>query len=139
MAFQNLKKSVTDWPFLKFLMIQTETNLILSNKDIMKLYADLDENEAERNLFMTKIVTDFENGMELIEELFEEQAIYRREGQYESLKWRNDKLKILHLLHIDYLKQWRAITNEKDPEKENFLSKLLSLVNSLSSGLKNTG
>jgi phosphoenolpyruvate carboxylase len=138
-AFENLKKSISDWAFLKFLIIQTETKLILSNKEVMNWYADLDENKTERAVFMTKIVTDYENSINLIEELFEEQSIHRRQGQFDNLKWRDDKLKILHRLHIKYLKQWREIPDESNTDKEKILTKLLSLVNSLSSGLKNTG
>lgn len=138
-AFQSLKKCVNDWTYLKFLLIQTETNLILSNTEMMKLYADLDENTEEREVFMTKIVTDYENGINLIAELFEEQAINLRQGQYDNLKWRNDKLKVLHRLHIKYLKQWRAIADVNNNDKEKILTKLLSIINSLSSGLKNTG
>jgi len=138
-AFQGLKNQIEAWPFLKFLLIQTETNLLLSNEEIMHLYAALDEDDAERTVFINKITTDFANGLHLVEELFEEPTLQRREGQYDSLKWRTDKLRVLHLLHIDYLKKWRAISDENDLEKEKLLAILLSLVNSLSSGLKNTG
>ncbi|MDO9594011.1 MAG: phosphoenolpyruvate carboxylase, partial [Lutibacter sp.] len=133
------KNSLNEWTFLKFLMIQTETNLILANLEIMQLYASLDENTEERALFMGKIITDYENGCKMIGELFEESTSIRRKGQYDNLKWRNDKLKVLHNLHIKYLKQWRAINDENSIEKEKILTKLLGLINSLSSGLKNTG
>lgn len=138
-AFESLKNNLNDWPFLKFLMIQTETNLILANQEMMHLYAALDETAAERTVFMTKILTDFENCSSLIEELFEESATIRRKGQYDNILWRDEKLKVLHHLHIEYLKQWRAIEDENSPEKELLLTKLLSIINSLSSGLKNTG
>ena len=137
--FQILKKSINEWNFLKFLLIQTETNLILSNTEMMNLYANLDENDVERDLFMSKILSDYENAFKLVEELFEEEAIHRRHGQYDNLKWRNEKLKTLHHLHLKYLKQWRDMTDEQNPEKEKNLTKLLSIINSLSSGLKNTG
>lgn len=138
-AFNQLKKTINDWTFFKFLMIQTETNLILSNVEIMELYAKLDDNTEERELFMHKILTDFDNGLKLVQELFGESAVTRREGQYDNLECREDKLKVLHKLHIKYLKRWRAITDEESLEKEKLLTKLLSLINSLSSGLKNTG
>lgn len=35
-------------------MIQTETNLILSNVDMMQLYAELDDHTEERKLFMQR-------------------------------------------------------------------------------------
>jgi len=138
-AFESFKKTLNDWPFLKFLIIQTETNLILSNKEMMGLYADLDETTAEREVFMSKILTDYDNCFKLIEELFEEPATIRRKGQYDNILWRDEKLKVLHHLHIDYIKQWRAIKDEGSTEKEQALTKLLSIINSLSSGLKNTG
>jgi len=95
--------------------------------------------KSTREVFIQKILTDYENGLHFIEELFEEPALQRREGQYDNLRWRNEKLLILHQLHIKYLKQWRSITDENSTEKEKILVKLLSLINSLSSGLKNTG
>jgi phosphoenolpyruvate carboxylase len=137
--FQNLKTSLNNWPFLKFLMIQTETNLILSNRKMMELYASLDENTAERAVFMSKILTDYDNCFSLIEELFEKPASIRRKGQYDTMLWRDEKLQVLHHLHIQYLRQWRAIEDENSTEKEKILTKLLSIINSLSSGLKNTG
>jgi phosphoenolpyruvate carboxylase len=45
--YQKLKEAAQNWNFFKFLMIQTETNLILSNLEIMKKYAELDQNEEE--------------------------------------------------------------------------------------------
>jgi len=138
-AFQNLKKSIQDWSFLKFLMIQTETNLILSNKEIMALYANLDDDAKEREVFMSKILKDYDNSFKLIEELFEEPASTRRQGQYDNIEWRDKKLKVLHHLHIKHLKEWRALGDDSSNEKEKILTKLLSIINSLSSGLKNTG
>lgn len=137
--FKTFKNNVENWTFLKFLMIQTETNLILSNIEMMNLYANLDEDEAERKLFMDKILTDYQNGFTIIEELFDEPATKRRGGQYDNLEWRNEKLKVLHKLHLKYLTQWRNIADENSIEKNKILTKLLSIVNSISSGLKNTG
>lgn len=137
--YNDLKNSVEEWSFLKFLIIQIETNLILSNVEIMKRYVTLDENIEERNLVFDKILKDHQNGFEMIEGLFDEPKTVRRNGQYDNLKWRDDKLKILHQLHLNYLKQWRAISDENSPEKNKILTKLLGLINSLSSGLKSTG
>ncbi|MDP2160215.1 MAG: phosphoenolpyruvate carboxylase [Flavobacterium sp.] len=137
--FEYLKQNIKDWAFLKFLMIQTETNLLLSDVEMMKLYANLDDNEEERKQFMSKIILEFNDCLQLIEGLFDEKAINRRIGQYDNLKWRNEKLYVLHDLHIKYLKQWRALTDENYNDKERLLTKLLSIINGLSSGLKNTG
>lgn len=135
--YQAVKQAAKTWPFFRFLMIQTETNLILSNLEMMKEYTALDDDEAERALFLDLLLTDHQNGVQLVEELFDESASVRRNGQYDNLKWRNDKLFALHQLHIKYLKKWRGM--EEGPDKDKLLEKLLSLINALSSGLKNTG
>ena len=88
---------------------------------------------------MNKILVDYEYGFNLIAELLGEVAEIRRKGQYDNLKWRNSKLEILHKLHIIYLKQWRKTNDQNSIEKDEMLTKLLSIINSLSSGLKNTG
>lgn len=137
--YKLLKQAANHWKFFKFLMIQTETNLILSNLEMMKQYASLDENVMERDLFMNKLLTDHQNGFRLIEALFDEPASARRNGQYDNLKWRNTKLFVLHQLHINYLKIWRSMDDENSVEKDKLLNKLLSIINALSSGLKNTG
>lgn len=139
MEYQRLKLAVKNWGFFKFLMIQTETNLILADLEIMKLYTKLDEIKDERELFEKKIETDHQYGFKLIEELFEEPASARRNGQYDNLKWRSDKLQVLNLLLIDNLKMWRSLPDNNDTEKDNLLTKLLTLINAISSGLKNTG
>jgi len=137
--YELLKEAVKHWNFFKFLMIQTETNLILSNLEIMKFYLDLDENVDQRILFTNKLLADYQSGLELIEELFEKPTSIRRNGQYDNLKWRNDKLSELHLLHIKYLKKWRKMDDVNTIEKDKLLNKLLGIINAISSGLKNTG
>src|SRR5690606_18935847 len=117
----------------------TETNLILSNLDIMKQYAALVEDKEERELFMNKILTDYKNGFQMIEDLFEEPTSVRRNAQYDNLKWRNDKLEVLHQLHIKYVIERRSIKDENSKYKDQILTRLLSLTNALSCDLKNTG
>jgi phosphoenolpyruvate carboxylase len=138
-AFAKLKNQVNHWPFLKYLLIQTETNLIVADKETMQCYADLVDNINERNTFIEKICKDYDNCCKIIEELLEETAISRRTLQYDNLSFRTEKLKILHKLHIENIKKWRTIPEENVIEKENTLIKLLSIINSLASGLKNTG
>jgi phosphoenolpyruvate carboxylase len=137
--YQLLKQAAKDWPFFKFLMIQTETNLILSNLEMMRQYALLEEDEARRDVFMDALLQDHAYGFAGIEALFEEAAALRRIGQYDNLEWRNNKLASLHQLHIATLKTWRATPEGQQAEKEGLLVKLLGIINALSSGLKNTG
>ena len=137
--FEGLKQFVDTWPFLKFLFIQIETNLILANSDLMKVYAGLVSDDAVRSKFLRMILTDFEDGIQHIQDLLGKSASERRTGQFENLERREAALKILHQLHMKYLKEWRSIKDSNPVEGEKLLTKLLSITNSLSGGLKSTG
>lgn len=138
-AYARLRDSLEHWDFLRFLLIQTETNLILAQLDIAEAYAALDDQTSERAVIFQKLLTDYERGMQGIAALFGQPASERRVGQYDNLKWRHDKLVVLHGLHRHYLQQWRALPDDAGAPKEALLNKLLSLINAISSGLKNTG
>ncbi len=137
--FEELKQYVNTWPFFKYLLIQIETNLILANENLMKTYAELVPQKDTKNQLISMILNDYKEGIRQIEDLLIEPASTRRIGQFDNLKRREKELKILHLLHIESLKDWRAI-KDKDPIKaDQILTKLLAITNSLSGGLKNTG
>ncbi len=137
--FQELKNSIETWPFLKFLFIQIETNLILANSDLMKRYAELETDSGIRTKLLGMILTDYEAGINCIEVLLGESVAIRRVGQLDNLKCREKELHVLHELHIKYLKEWRALKETNPVEAEKILTKLLSIINSISGGLKNTG
>lgn len=139
LEFEVLKKCIVEWSFLRFLFIQIETNLILANLNLMKRYAELEPDEAIRSKFLNMILTDYEAGIIYIEELLGESVSIRRIGQVETLKRREKELRVLHELHINYMKEWRAMKDTNPTEADKLLTKLLSIINSLSGGLKNTG
>jgi len=139
LKFKELKQFIDSWPFLKFLFIQIETNLILANSDLMKRYADLESDSSIRIKLLGMILTDYEAGINCIEELLGESLAIRRVGQIDNLKCRERELLVLHELHIKYLKEWRAIKETNPVEGDQILTKLLSIINSISGGLKNTG
>ncbi len=137
--FEALKQFVDTWPFLKFLLIQIETNLILANADLMKVYSGLVADDAVKSKFLNMILTDYKDGINHIRDILGEPASVRRTGQFENLKRREAALQVLHELHIKYLKEWRSIKDTNPVEGEKLLTKLLSITNSLSGGLKSTG
>ena len=56
-----------------------------------------------------------------------------------NLNKREHELRILHHLQVKYIKEWRVLKEEEPERAEKILTKLLSLINSISSGLKSTG
>jgi len=137
--FQDLKKNINKWPFLKFLFIQIETNLIIADEEVMKKYSKLVENKKLREEMLNLILHDFHLAKLHIEEIFGSPASERRKGQYINMKLRENELYILHELHIKYLKKWRNLKGSGTKKEEKILKKLLKIVYALSGGLKSTG
>ncbi len=137
--FEYLKKAARDWPFLKYSLIQIETNLLLADKDIMEDFAGLVTDPATKKELMELILTDYDTCLEKIEQLMGASVEERRISRLENNKLRKDALSILHQIQIQSLRQWREV-KESDPEKsEQLLLRLLLLVNVLAGGLKSTG
>jgi phosphoenolpyruvate carboxylase len=137
--YEVLKNALPDWPFLRYMLIHVETNLIIADTSVMQEYAALVKDSKIKDYFLGMILKDHAEGLKQIESIFDEPLETRRINQLENLNKRETELKILHKLQVKYMKEWRAI-KEVDPEKaEKLLTKLLSLINSISSGLKSTG
>jgi len=138
-GYEELKKSISSWPFLRYLFIQTETNLLIANPEIMKMYAQLVTDEKIKSKFLNLILSDYEEGKIHIEYLLGDTVDIRRTGQLNALNIREKELKVLHKLQIDSIKKWRKLKESNDPEADNMLPELLHVINSLSGGLRNTG
>jgi phosphoenolpyruvate carboxylase len=137
--FEYLKTAARDWPFLKYSLIQIETNLLLADKDIMKAFADLVTDPATKKELMELILTDYETCLHQIEQLMGGSVEERRTSRLENNKLRKEALSILHQIQIQSLRRWREV-KERNPEKsEQLLLRLLLLVNVLAGGLKSTG
>ncbi|MBT8180323.1 MAG: phosphoenolpyruvate carboxylase, partial [Eudoraea sp.] len=137
--FEKLKQLTNDWAFLKYSLIQIESNLLNSDTVIMNAFADQLEDPQTRQELMDLILTDYLTGLEKIEELTEASVEERRISKLENIKLRKDALRVLHEIQLEYLIKWRNLL-ETDPKKGNhYLLKLLLLVNALSGGLKSTG
>ncbi|MEM9720781.1 MAG: phosphoenolpyruvate carboxylase [Bacteroidota bacterium] len=134
-----LSEMVDNWPFLKYRLIQIETNLINADPDIMQAFAQLVEDEVVRSGLMSPILRDYEEGLKQIEKLMRLPAKERRLTRMENIRLRGSALGALHHMQIHELKTWRSSTSKDTPEAEQRLSKLLLLVNAISGGLKGTG
>ncbi len=137
--FEQLVRLAKEWPFLKYSLIQIESNLLNSDTDIMKAFAGLaPDTQANREL-MDMILTDYQTCLDEIEKIMGATVEVRRISRLEDNKLRNNALKVLHEIQIDHLRKWRGI-RETGPEKsDEYLLPLLLLVNALSGGLKSTG
>lgn len=136
--FLQLQQAVDTWPFLKYTLIQVETNLLQTDKKWMERFAALAEEPARTEL-LDLLLTDHQRGLLQIAALLGSPASERRTTQLENLKLRGQVLDQLLQLQIAYLQNWRQLPDTDTANKEHFLEMLLMLVNAIAGGLRNTG
>jgi phosphoenolpyruvate carboxylase len=137
--FKRLEHLAKDWPFLKYYFIQIESNLLDSDVEIMKEFAELYDNREVREALMDLILNDYNTCLEIVESIMGDPVEERRVSKLENVKLRTNALKKLHKIQLDYLKKWRELRDADQEEADKYLLHLLLLVNALSGGLKSTG
>ncbi len=138
-AYEQLQNTADHWPFLRYVLIHVETNLLIANPATMEAYAALVQDANLRDELLTKIQADYREGLEQISTLFGQSAEVRRVSQLENLRTREQKLQILHQIQMEYLKAWRGLENPDSEVSAQLLASILATINSISAGLRNTG
>ncbi len=137
--YSEIKASANSWPFLRYTLIHIETNLLNTNREIMRSYADLVEDEMVRNEMFDLILHELEESQRQIAMLFDEPAEQRRISVYDNSKRREPVLHPLHMLQILSMKEWRTLKESNPESADHLLKRLLMITNAISGGLKNTG
>jgi phosphoenolpyruvate carboxylase len=137
--FEALTQLSKDWPFLKYSLIQIETNLLNADPEIMKRFSEFMDDEETRDELMDLILHDYEIGLQRIEDLMGATADERRISKLENNKLREAALSSLHQIQMDRLKKWRVVKDTDEELSHQYLLQLLLNVNALSGGLKSTG
>ncbi len=135
--YESLTKIAEDWPFLKYRLIQIETNLLNADPKIMQAFANLVSDKNLSDGLMKIILDDYETGLKQIEDLTALPTELRRVSRLENLQRRSKALSLLHQLQIEGIKAWRQAPDELTANQ--LLMKLFLYVNALSGGLKKTG
>lgn len=137
--FEQLKRLAKEWPFLKYLLIQVESNLLNTDVNVMKTFAEQVEDTQLRKSLMDLILGDYQTCIDKIEDIMESSAEDRRVSKLENNRLRNNALHALHEIQMDYLVKWRGLQENDTQQSDQYLLQLLLLVNALSGGLKSTG
>ena len=126
-----------DWPFLRYVLTNVETNLASADLDLMSEYAALVDDGATRTRIFGTIVEEFDRTRGLLERIFGGTLAQRRPRMWKTLKLRDERLRLLHHQQIRLLRQWRSLRASSDADK--LLPQLLLNVNAIASGLRTTG
>jgi phosphoenolpyruvate carboxylase len=134
-AHAELVAETKHWPFLRYLLIQVETNLLNADPEIMRQFSEFVPVEEGREAILQLILDDHAKGLAEIEAFFKEPRATRRTQQLKNIERRKGALNALHALQMDFLGKWRA-----NPEDQaDHLNHLLLTINAIAGGLKNTG
>ena len=135
-SYTKLSEFANQWPLLRYILIQVETNLMNASPAIMSLYADLVKKESVRQELKEIIKTEHTESLDQIDAMFDTTREERRQSLLDNLSRRENALMALHHLQIKNLDLWR---NSKDRDEGEQVTLLLEITTALASGLKNTG
>ncbi|MEX2568790.1 MAG: phosphoenolpyruvate carboxylase [Cyclobacteriaceae bacterium] len=137
--YEKLKEFADQWPLLRYILIQVETNLMNADPTLMKAYAELVKDQKIRDEILHIITTAHQESIEQIGILLEGDRSIRRISLLDSLDRRKNALTALHHLQIKNLKLWRAVGGNDEEKSHHLITHLLEITTALASGLKNTG
>ena len=140
-AFALLKECVHGgWPFLRYVLMNVETNIASADLDTMSDYAALVADQAVRAAFFTRIRDEYTRTHDLLTECFGRSTMDRRPRAAKTLRLRADALHVLHRQQIELLRAGAACkeTATKPPPRK-MLPELLLSINAIASGLRTTG
>jgi phosphoenolpyruvate carboxylase len=135
--YEQLKAVSQEWPFLRYVLIQVETNLMNAEPAVMEAYAFLVKDEKVRIEITEFIKAEHQKSLDEVGAMFEESREVRRQSLLDNLNRRNDVLISLHRLQIKNLEEWRR--TKGSTKEEDLVTHLLQITTALASGLKNTG
>ena len=140
-GFADLKEGFNGgWPFLRYVLMNVETNLASADQAIMSDYAGLVPNEAVRRAFLNRIMAEFARAHDLLTECFGRSTMDRRPRAAKTLRLRADALRVLHRQQIELLARWRGLQADGDEAAaKKMRPELLLSINAIASGLRTTG
>ncbi|WP_245189719.1 phosphoenolpyruvate carboxylase [Lunatimonas salinarum] len=137
--YAEVKSCADSWPFLRYILIQLETNIMTADTQLMTEYAELVQDESVRREMMSLILGEHERCLSELDRLFSKPRQIRRQSQLHSMQRRALPLRVLHRMQIRYLKEWRNKKRDTNVSDEALITRILEITTALSSGLKNTG
>jgi phosphoenolpyruvate carboxylase len=137
--YQQIKESADSWPFMHYNLIQIESNLLNSDRDIMLEYSKLVNDPALRDELVTTIMDEHKEGLKQIAELLGINVEIRRKTLLYNERSRKSPLHALHKMQIEKLIEWRSLKTTNPEKAEQVLVQLLMITSAISGGLKSTG
>lgn len=128
-----LRAALPDWPFLSYALQNVEATLLMADRAIMTLYADLVADATLRKATLARILSEFDLARERLAALLGEPVAVRRPRLLRTLETRARGLSWLSHEQARLLGEWRRTADEETRRA------LLLTVNAIAMGQKTTG
>ncbi len=138
-GLKKLQKMYKDWPFFNAMISNTQMALFKSDMQTARYYADLCQNKQLSDKIYSMIFTEHEKIMRYALIIPQTERLLSSEPTLElSLTRREPYLDPLCYIQINLLRKFRA--DAKDPDHcEDWKDALLSSINAIAAGMRNTG
>lgn len=136
--FALLKANAFDSPQLHYIISSVASNIMLVDRDLMRRYAALVEDETIREAILAQIFEELDRTLTIWEIIYDGALSEKRPNVTQVIELRHEPLATLHAQQLELLQQWRKLPAD-DPQAEATLMQLLLSVNAIANGLGTTG
>jgi phosphoenolpyruvate carboxylase len=127
-------------PQTEYLLKNISTSMLTADTEVMKLYAALHNDEANRNKFLQLILNEYELTKKHYSTIYGKELKEARPTISRILERRSKALLPLHHLQVKEIRNWRKLNEEgKSEDAAKKLVTLLLSVNAIAGGLRTTG
>jgi len=138
-GLEKLQQMFLEWPFFSAMISNTQMALYKSDMQTARHYANLCSDQAVADLIFDKVITEQELTVKHVLGIAQTDRLLAQAPQLElSLSRRDPYLDPLGYIQINLLKKYRAKTAEEEVNVE-WQDALLSTINAIAAGMRNTG
>ena len=137
--YKKFQKAIKTDPFIRYVLTNVDTSLAATSEHVFRQYADLVEDEALRDKFLTMFLEEFHRTKNTMSELLGRTFEERRKNHYYSNLLRASLLDTLHERQLNLIREWRSEKARGIETSEEDLQNLLMSINAISGALRSTG
>jgi phosphoenolpyruvate carboxylase len=137
--YKKFQKAIKTDPFIRYVLTNVDTSLAATSEHVFRQYADLVEDEALRDKFLTMFLEEFHRTKNTMSELLGRTFEERRKNHYYSNLLRASLLDTLHERQLSLIREWRSEKAQGIETSEEDLQDLLMSINAISGALRSTG
>lgn len=138
--YAKLPEQLGQWAPLRYLISNVATSVAAVDGDVIRDYSALVEDKALRELFLDRIVQEWDLAKVHVEHVYGGCLDAKRPNVRRMIQLRSQGLRILHNQQIGLLRRWRSYHRMGETtQADALLPQLLLTVNAIASGLGATG